>query len=68
MVVALDAQGHGDAVAGVDHARVLARADQHPRRLGRQPAQVEARRLVRAVLRPHDREHGQLEVVRGPAQ
>ena len=38
VVVALDADGGGDAVADVDHAGVLARADQHVRRLGGQAA------------------------------
>ena len=66
--MALDADGHGDAVAGVDHARVLAGADQHPRALGGQAAQVQPGRLVRAVLAPHHRVQGQLEVVGGPAE
>ena len=39
MVVALDAQGHGDAVAGVDDPGVLPGADQHVGPLGRQAAQ-----------------------------
>ena len=38
VVVALDADGGGDAVAHVDHAGVLARADEHPWRLGRAAA------------------------------
>ena len=68
VVVALDADGHGDAVAGVDDPGVLARADQDPRALGRQAPQVQPGRLVRAVLAPHHGVEGQLEVVGGPAQ
>ena len=64
VVVALDADGRRDAVADVDDAGVLTRADEHPGRLGREPAQMHARGLVRAVLGPHDRVHRQLEMVR----
>ena len=42
--------------------------DQHPLALGRQPLQVDPRRLVGAVLGPHDGEHGQLEVVGLPTE
>jgi hypothetical protein len=62
--VALDAQGGGDPVADVDHPRALAGTDEHVGRLRREPAQVDATRLVAAVLGPHHREHGELEVVR----
>ncbi len=68
MVVALDPDGHGDAVAGIDDAGVLPRAHQHMGALGGQPLQVDPRRLVRAVLAPHDGEQGQLEVVRRAAE
>ena len=68
VVVALDAHGDGDAVARVDHARVLTGADQDPRRLGGQAAEVGPRGLVGAVLGPHDRVHGQLQLVGLPAQ
>ena len=64
VVVALDAQRHREAVPDVDDAGALARPDEHPRRLGRQVAQVRTRRLVGAVLRPHDGEHGELQVGR----
>ena len=53
----------GDAVAGVDHAGVLARPDQHPLPLGGQPPEVDPGGLVGAVLAPHHRIEGQLEVV-----
>ena len=68
MVVALDADGDGDAVPGVDHPGVLPRADQHPGSLGRQPLEVHARRLVRAVLAPHDGVERQLEMVGRPPE
>ena len=68
VVVRLDADGGGDAVADVDHAGVLARAHEHPRRLGRKPPEVDATALVGTVLRPHHRVHGQLQRVGGPAE
>ena len=63
MVVALDADGCRDAVTDVHDPGVLARPDEHALTLGGQTLEVEARRLVRAVLGPHHRIHGQLEVV-----
>ena len=62
--MALDAHRDREPVADVDHARALTRADEHPRRLGREPLQVDPRRLVGAVLRPHHRVHGELEMGR----
>ena len=44
---------------------VLARTDQHVGALGGEALQVDPRRLVRAVLAPHHREQGELEVVGG---
>ena len=64
VVVALDAQRDGDAVAAVDHARVFARSADDPRCFGRQTAEVHLARLVGAVLAPHHRIHGQLEAIR----
>src|SRR5262249_6622751 len=49
-----------EPLADVDRARVLARALQDPRALGRQLAQEGAGALVRAVLGPHDGEHPEL--------
>ena len=66
--MALDADGDGDAVAGVDHAGVLPRADEDARPFGRQPPQVEPGRLVGAVLAPHHGVEGELEVVGRAAQ
>ena len=64
MVVALDLEGDRLAVAEVDDARVLARALEDARRVGREALQEERRVLVAAVLRPEEREDGELEVVR----
>ncbi len=59
MVVALHLEHGGEPVADIDHAGVLAGAVDHPGRLGRQLPQPDARRLVAAVLRPHDAEHAE---------
>ena len=53
MVVAFHLENGGVAVADIDYAGVLARALQHPRRFGRQLAQMRARRFVGAMLAPH---------------
>ena len=45
VVVALHLEDGGLAVADVDDAGILARAADHPRRLGRQLLQVDARAL-----------------------
>ena len=68
VVVALDANGCRDAVADIHDAGVLARADEHAFPGRRQALEVDARRLVGAVLGPHDRIHRQLEVVRLAAE
>ena len=64
VVVALDAQRHGDPVAGVDDPGVLARADEDLRAGRGQAPKVDPRRLVRAVLAPHDPVEGELQGVR----
>ena len=61
VVVALHLEDRRVAVADVDHAGILARSADHPRRLGRQLLQVDARALVAAMLRPHDREDAELD-------
>ena len=66
VVVALHLEDHRLAVADVDDAGVLARALDHPRRLGRQAAQMDARRLVRAMLVPHRRENPEFGETRHP--
>jgi hypothetical protein len=64
MVVGLDLEDRGEAVADVDHPRVLSRPLQHARPAGRKPSQVDARAFVAAVLGPHHREHPELVLVR----
>jgi hypothetical protein len=66
VVVALHLEHDCLAVADVDDAGVLARTLDHPRRLGRQAAQMDARGLVRAVLVPHRRENPQFSETRHP--
>jgi hypothetical protein len=68
VVVALDLEGDGLALAEVDDARVLARALEDARAARREAAQQRRRVLVRAVLRPEQREDGELEVVRLAAE
>jgi hypothetical protein len=68
MVVALDLEGHGFAVAEVDDAGVLAWALEDARRFRREALEEERRVLVAAVLRPEEREDGELEVVRLPLE
>jgi hypothetical protein len=64
MIVALYAQRDCDSVSGVDNAGVLSRADQNVLAFGRQSGKKRPGRFVRAVLAPHHRIHGQLEMVR----
>jgi hypothetical protein len=73
VVVALDLERHGVALADVDHAGVLADAGEHLadrgllRQLG-ELLQVDLRRLVGAVLAPHHGVHRQLARGRAPAE
>ena len=60
MIVGLDLEDRGEAVADVHRARVLARALQDTWSGGRQLPQVDARALVAAVLGPHHREDAEL--------
>ena len=62
--MALDLERNRLAVAEVDDARVLARALEDAWRVGREALQEECGVLVAAVLRPEEREDGELEVVR----
>ena len=63
VVVRLDLERAREPAADVHRARVLARAHDHARALGRQRPQQPARVLVAAVLGPHEREDGQLHLV-----
>jgi hypothetical protein len=64
VIVALDLERDRFAASEVDDPRVLARALEDVRRLGREALQKERRVLVAAVLGPEEREDGELEVVR----
>ncbi len=70
VVVRLDLEGDGQALADVDDAGVLAHADEHPVALGQlaELAQVHLGALVGAVLAPHDRVHRQLGLRRPAAE
>ena len=59
MVVALHLEDGGLAITNVDHAGIFAWSAYHLRPLGRQLLKVDARALVGAMLRPHDREDPQ---------
>jgi hypothetical protein len=67
MVVALHLEHDGLAVADIDHAGILARPLDHPRRFRRQAAQMQPRGFVRAMLVPHGRENPELGEARHPA-
>ena len=60
VVVALHLEHAGEPVADVDDTGILARPLDHPRALGRQRAQMDLGRFVRAVLVPHRRENAEL--------
>ena len=64
VIVALDLEGDRLAVAEVDDPRVLAGPLEDARGVGREAPEQERRMLVAAVLRPEQREDGELEVVR----
>src|SRR5688572_26576357 len=64
MRMRLDLEDRRDAVADVDRAGILPRADEHRVSLGRQRAEVHLRGLVRTVLGPHRGVHRELVPVR----
>jgi hypothetical protein len=64
VVVALGLERDGEPVAEVEDAGVLPRPLQYAWATARQPLQEQRRVLVAAVLRPEQREDGQLEMVR----
>jgi hypothetical protein len=59
MIVRLDFEGAGPAVANVDDAGVFARPLQHQLAARGQALQVNARRLIGAVLAPHHAENAE---------
>ncbi len=68
MIVRLDLEGAGPAVADVDDAGVLSRPLHHAAAVRGQALQVHARRFVGAVLAPHHAEDAQLGERRLAAQ
>ena len=68
VVVRLDLEDRGQAVADVHRAGVLPRTLQHAWPLGGQLLQMNSRALVAAVLRPHHRENPELGLGRLPVQ
>ena len=68
MIVRLDLESSAPAVAEIDDAGILARRHDHARAGRRQSFQVNARRFVRAVLGPHDREDAEFGKTRFAAK
>ena len=68
MVVALNPDRHRDPIASVDDTGILAWSHQDRRAFGGEALQVDPRRLVRAVLRPHHPVEGELEGVGLPTE
>jgi hypothetical protein len=68
VIVAFDLERDRFAVAEIDDAGVLAWPLQYVVAPRRQALQQQRRVLVRAVLRPQEREDAELEVVRPPPQ
>jgi hypothetical protein len=68
VVVALDLERDRLSVAEIEDAGVLARPLQDTIAAARQPSQEKRGVLVTAVLRPEEREDGELEVVRVPLE
>src|SRR5262249_17393325 len=66
IIVAPEAPRDREPAPPGDDARPFTGTDEHPGRLRREPTQVDLGRLVGAVLRPHHRVHGELELVRLP--
>ena len=58
-----DADCSSNTVAHIDNTGIFARTDEHPRGFGRESLEMNARRLIGAVLGPHHRKHRQLKVV-----
>ncbi len=67
VVMAFHLEDAGVAIADVDDAGVLAGAANHPGRLGRKLAQVDARGLIGTMLVPHGRENAELGEARRAA-
>src|SRR4029453_17884416 len=57
-------EGDGEPITDRDDARVLTRARDDALATGRERPEERLRALVRAMLRPHDAEHRELEIIR----
>src|SRR6476619_6010765 len=68
MVVRLHLEHDAQAVANVDGARVFPRSLHHPRPRCRELFEMDARALVRTMLRPHDGKHAEFSDIRLPTQ
>src|SRR5262245_8789612 len=68
MVVRLDLERRREAAAYIDNAGVLAWALKNELALCRKPLEMHARRFVRAVLGPHNREDAELGVTGSAAE
>src|ERR1043165_6738890 len=68
MIVRLDLERRAPAVAEIDDACVFARRHDHSWSSCRQTFQMNARRFVRAVFRPHDREDSEFSKTRFTAK
>ena len=63
VVVRLHLEDRRLPVTNVDHASIFSRAANHPRGLGRQFFQMDARAFIAAMLRPHHRENAKLDQI-----
>src|SRR5689334_23342670 len=68
MIVRFDLESGAPAVAEIDDAGVFAGRNDHSWTSGGQALQVNARRFVGAMLRPHDRENPELGKTRFTAK
>src|SRR5262249_31498425 len=68
VVMRLDFEGHSQPIADAHDARVFAGAGKHVTAGAGQRAQERLAALIRAMLAPHNAEHGQLEIVRRAPQ
>ena len=63
MVVAFHLERHGKPFANINDPGILSRPLQNIRPFSGEVSQIDARALVAAVLRPHDREYAKLGVI-----
>ena len=68
VVVALNLKGNSQPFAGADYPGILPGALNHLGPLGGQSLEQVAGMLITTVLRPHDADEGQLQLIGAPAQ